>query len=119
MLLGTPDYIAPEVLKHAEKVYQEEEEDEEEQDRSAFGASSMSKKEEVDQEERAYGAEVDWWACGIVLYEVRGEPLTPPGSRSLALLPDAAPLWLHAFLCRGDQRDLRAYRALAGAGAYS
>ncbi|TNY22811.1 AGC/DMPK/GEK protein kinase [Rhodotorula diobovata] len=70
VLLGTPDYIAPEVLKHAEKVYQEEEEDEEEQDRSAFGASSMSKKEEVDQEERAYGAEVDWWACGIVLYEL-------------------------------------------------
>ncbi|KPV76383.1 uncharacterized protein RHOBADRAFT_9783, partial [Rhodotorula graminis WP1] len=32
VLLGTPDYIAPEVLKHAERV--------------------------------------DWWACGVVLYEL-------------------------------------------------
>ncbi|GAA5823238.1 hypothetical protein JCM3770_000093 [Rhodotorula araucariae] len=68
VLLGTPDYIAPEVLKHAERVFSEEEEDEEAAERSAFGAGE--EKTERDQDERAYGAEVDWWACGVVMYEL-------------------------------------------------
>jgi serine/threonine protein kinase len=58
-LVGTPDYIAPEVLRHAEKVFEESEEEDE------FGGGE----EEVDPEERAYGAEVDVWACGVVMYE--------------------------------------------------
>ncbi|BGP38654.1 hypothetical protein JCM10450v2_002604 [Rhodotorula kratochvilovae] len=68
VLLGTPDYIAPEVLKHAERVFREEEEDDEEADASAFGTDA--KRGERDQEEHAYGAEVDWWACGVVMYEL-------------------------------------------------
>ncbi|GAA5821321.1 hypothetical protein JCM11251_004571 [Rhodosporidiobolus azoricus] len=61
-LTGTPDYIAPEVLLHAEKVYEQDEDDEED-----FGAGG---KEVIDLDERAYGAEVDIWACGVVLYEL-------------------------------------------------
>ncbi|GAA6004807.1 uncharacterized protein JCM10292_002522 [Rhodotorula paludigena] len=68
VLLGTPDYIAPEVLKHAERIYQEEEDHEEELERSTFGAEEA--RSQVEQEARAYGAEVDWWACGVVMYEL-------------------------------------------------
>ncbi|GAA5884676.1 hypothetical protein JCM6882_005345 [Rhodosporidiobolus microsporus] len=61
-LTGTPDYIAPEVLLHAEKVYEENEEDEDE-----FGDGGGSS---TNLDELAYGAEIDVWACGVVLYEL-------------------------------------------------
>ncbi|CEQ41859.1 SPOSA6832_03644 [Sporobolomyces salmonicolor] len=57
-LVGTPDYIAPEVLHYAERVAE---------DSKDFDAATA----EEFGEERAYGAEVDWWACGVVMYEVR------------------------------------------------
>ncbi|BGP23354.1 hypothetical protein JCM10295v2_002250 [Rhodotorula toruloides] len=61
-LVGTPDYIAPEVLRHAEKMFQEAEEGE------AFGVGTLSVA--GNEEERAYGPEVDVWSCGVVLYEL-------------------------------------------------
>ncbi|GAA5855487.1 hypothetical protein JCM8547_007856 [Rhodosporidiobolus lusitaniae] len=60
-LVGTPDYIAPEVLRHAEKVFEENEDDDEFEERGG----------EIDPDERAaYGAEIDVWACGVVMYEL-------------------------------------------------
>ncbi|GAA5949762.1 hypothetical protein JCM21900_003284 [Sporobolomyces salmonicolor] len=56
-LVGTPDYIAPEVLHYAERVAE---------DSKDFDAATA----EEFGEERAYGAEVDWWACGVVMYEL-------------------------------------------------
>lgn len=55
-LVGTPDYIAPCVLKMAERVVED----------------SFESIEEDDGEERAYGAEVDWWSFGVLMYEVSG-----------------------------------------------
>lgn len=76
-LVGTPDYIAPEVLEHAEKVFEENEAEEEDE----FDEGEGTK---VDPEEGAYGAEVDVWACGVVMYEVRW--LYPLVCRSLLTL---------------------------------
>ncbi|GAA5873568.1 hypothetical protein JCM1840_005963 [Sporobolomyces johnsonii] len=56
-LVGTPDYIAPEVLHYAERVAE---------DSTDFDAATA----EEYGEERAYGGEVDWWACGVVMYEL-------------------------------------------------
>ncbi|GAA6038929.1 hypothetical protein JCM8097_000579 [Rhodosporidiobolus ruineniae] len=63
-LVGTPDYIAPETLRHAERVFEETEAAEED------GFEDGGEEGEGDPEERAYGAEVDVWACGVVLYEL-------------------------------------------------
>ncbi|KAL8287106.1 hypothetical protein RQP46_004112 [Phenoliferia psychrophenolica] len=57
-LVGTPDYIAPEVLLHAERIV----EDSLEEDRS--------REEEEDSQGRAYGVEVDWWGVGVVVFEL-------------------------------------------------
>ncbi|GAA6058636.1 hypothetical protein JCM10212_004047 [Sporobolomyces blumeae] len=58
-LVGTPDYIAPEVLRYAERVAQES---------TDFEDNHVSRLH--DDESRAYGFEVDWWACGVVVYEL-------------------------------------------------
>lgn len=51
-LVGTPDYLAPEVLRLAESVVED----------SLVG--------EDDGERRAYGSEVDSWSLGVLTYEV-------------------------------------------------
>lgn len=51
-LVGTPDYLAPEVLRLAERVVED----------SLAG--------EDDGERRAYGSEVDAWSLGVLTYEV-------------------------------------------------
>ncbi|GAA5938443.1 uncharacterized protein JCM15063_000737 [Sporobolomyces koalae] len=56
-LVGTPDYIAPEILQHAEKVAED-----------SFDFESTLWKET--ERARAYGCEVDWWSVGIVAYEL-------------------------------------------------
>lgn len=67
-LVGTPDYIAPEVLLNAERVVEDSFEGEEED--GGGGA--------LDPEGRAYGVEVDWWGFGVVMYEVRFLSLLSP-----------------------------------------
>lgn len=54
--VGTPDYIAPEVLESSEEaLVQAEEEDE---DRTV---------RPTDEEEEGYGVGVDWWSMGVVI----------------------------------------------------
>ncbi|KWU42131.1 kinase-like protein [Rhodotorula sp. JG-1b] len=78
-LIGTPDYIAPEILAHAEALYLEEEEEEDSDDegggglgiKSASGAAvAAAAAAESKDELAAYGAEVDLWSSGIVMYEL-------------------------------------------------
>lgn len=78
-MIGTPDYIAPEILAHAEALYLEEEEEEDSDDeggggglgiKSASGAAVAAAAAESKDELAAYGAEVDLWSSGIVMYEV-------------------------------------------------
>ncbi|KAI5474265.1 citron Rho-interacting kinase [Pseudohyphozyma bogoriensis] len=55
-LVGTPDYIAPEVLAHAEKIAEE--------------SVDTFMEDTNDGHERAYGSEVDWWGFGVVMFEL-------------------------------------------------
>lgn len=55
-LVGTPDYIAPEVLLFAERLVED--------------SFDLDSSEQRDDEERAYGIEVDWWSLGVTVYEV-------------------------------------------------
>jgi serine/threonine protein kinase len=64
-LVGTPDYIAPEILQNAERVVQDWGFDD-----SANEQERSQEEEEQDGEERAYGSEVDWWSVGVTIYEV-------------------------------------------------
>ncbi|SCV74187.1 BQ2448_6619 [Microbotryum intermedium] len=59
-LVGTPDYIAPEVLKYAEGLVEQN------VDESYDGGEPTAD----DGDERAYGAEVDLWSFAVVIYEL-------------------------------------------------
>lgn len=57
VLIGTPDYIAPEILHSAELLASSS---------FSFDADTVSEEDHL----RAYGAEVDFWSLGVVIYEV-------------------------------------------------
>ena len=54
--VGTPDYIAPEVLEASEEAMVRAEEEDEDGDEGR-----------VKDVEGSYGVNVDWWALGVVL----------------------------------------------------
>lgn len=56
VLIGTPDYVAPEILLFAEKLAQRA-------DRFSSPSLASSRK--------AYSSAVDWWSLGVTAYEVR------------------------------------------------
>lgn len=60
-LVGTPDYIAPEVLLFAEQL--------------AEDSFDLDLSKQWDDEARAYGIEVDWWSLGVTIYEVSSSVL--------------------------------------------
>ena len=60
--VGTPDYIAPEVLESSEEALVTAEEEEEEE-----GDETVRPGEERKEEEGGYGVGVDWWSMGVVI----------------------------------------------------
>jgi serine/threonine protein kinase len=63
MPIGTPDYIAPEILKMAEDAMIDE-----------IDSSSDDDPDKTvrpgNLEPRGYGADVDWWSFGATIYEM-------------------------------------------------
>jgi serine/threonine protein kinase len=56
--VGTPDYIAPEVLEaHEDALVRAEEEEWDDLDQA----------DEQDEKEEGYGLEVDWWSLGVMI----------------------------------------------------
>lgn len=98
--MGTPDYIAPEILRYAEQIAEES---------NDFESSCWRESEQ----ERAYGKEVDLWSCGVVVYEVSSN------SYLIVLRPNvgsklrndrrghSAVVRKGPLLCGGDFRNLR------------
>lgn len=102
-LVGTPDYIAPEILHNAERVVQDWRFDE-----SAEEEEEGEEVQAMDGEERAYGCEVDWWSLGVTVYEVsccsRGFPLRPSKLRTLDALPSCSMAKLHSSPSQSPRR---------------
>ena len=126
-LIGTPDYIAPEILAHAEALYLEEEEEEDSDDegggglgiKSASGAAvAAAAAAESKDELAAYGAEVDLWSSGIVMYEVGPFHFRLTVSRFVTRSSEfgvfAALVRRRTFLRSRDPRDVRSHRQVAG-----
>lgn len=63
-LVGTPDYIAPEVLEANEEALVRAEEEEEEEDEDGDGDKTIRPGSE---EEEGYGVQIDWWSMGVVI----------------------------------------------------
>jgi serine/threonine protein kinase len=62
--IGTPDYIAPEVLRMAEDAMiamQDEEDDDLDPDRTV---------QPLEKTQKGYGVGVDWWSLGATVYEM-------------------------------------------------
>jgi len=62
MPIGTPDYIAPEILKMAEDAMIDESD--------SSDADPDKTIQPGDLESRGYGADVDWWSFGATVYEM-------------------------------------------------
>lgn len=74
-LNGTPDYIAPEILKHAESLAREwdfDDDDSEKAHQNGLESQQQDELRDIDDDDLAYGAQCDWWSLGVTVFEVRG-----------------------------------------------